>query len=108
MILIDHGRVVYDGSVEQIRRSFGSERRLRVDFDGPAPATVPESVEVEEHAATRLVLRFRRDQVPAPQLIAWLAERAPIADLSLEETPIERIVAGIYRNGLPVASQSSD
>ncbi|MBI1817886.1 MAG: ABC transporter ATP-binding protein [Deltaproteobacteria bacterium] len=100
MILIDHGRVVYDGSVEQIRRSLGNERRLRVDFDGAAPATVPANVEVEERGPERLVLRFRRDQVPAPQLIAWLAERAPITDLSLEETPIERIVAGIYRNGL--------
>lgn len=102
MILIDHGRVVYDGSVEQIRRSLGNERRLRIDFNGPAPTAVPAHVEVEERAPERLVLRFRRDVVPAAQLIAWLAERAPIADLALEETPIERIVAGLYRNGLPV------
>ncbi len=101
MILIDHGRVVYDGSVEQIRRSFGSERRLRVDFEGPAPPQVPPDVEVEERGPERLVLRFRRDLVPAAQLIAWLAERATIADLSLEETPIERIVAGLYRHGMP-------
>jgi len=101
MILIDHGRLAYDGSVEQIRRRFGTERRLRVDFDAPAPAELPPDVEVEERAAERLVLRFQRDRTPAPQLIAWLAERAPIADLALEETPIERIVAAIYRNGLP-------
>ena len=101
MILIDHGRVVYDGSVEQIRRRFGNERRLSIDFDGPAPADLPPHVEIEERAPERVVLRFRRDQVPAPSLIAWLAERAPIADLSLEETPIERIIAGIYRDGLP-------
>jgi len=101
MLLIDHGRVVYDGSVEQIRRRFGQERRLRVDFDGAAPSAVPPQVEVEERGPERLVLRFRRDVVPAPQLIAWLAERAPISDLSLEETSIERIVAGLYRHGLP-------
>ena len=101
MILIDHGRVVYDGLVEQIRRGFGDERRLRVDFDGPAPEELPEHVEVEERAHERLVLRFRRDVVPPAQLIAWLAERSPIADLSLEETPIERIIAAVYRDGLP-------
>ena len=99
MILIDHGHLVYDGSVDNIRRTLGGERRLRVDFDGPAPADLPEHVEVEERAAERLVLRFHRDEVAAANLITWLAERAPIADLSLEETPIERIIAGIYRRG---------
>ena len=104
MLLIDHGRVVYDGAVEQIRRRFGDERRLRVDCDGPAPSELPPHVEVEERAPQRLVLRFQGDRTAAPRVIAWLAERAPIADLALEETPIERIVAGIYRDGLPPAS----
>jgi ABC-2 type transport system ATP-binding protein len=99
MILIDHGRIVYDGAVERIRRTLGGERRLQVEFDGDAPPDVPANVEVEERAARRLVLRFHRDVVAAPALIAWLAERAPILDLSLEETPIERIVAGLYRQG---------
>jgi ABC-2 type transport system ATP-binding protein len=101
MILIDHGKVVYDGAVEAIRRSFGSERRLCVDFDGAAPAELPEGVELEERRAQRLVLRFRRDRVPAARLIAFLSERAPIADLVLEEAPIERIVAELYRRGRP-------
>jgi ABC-2 type transport system ATP-binding protein len=101
MILIDHGKVVYDGAVEAIRRSFGSERRLCVDFDGAAPAELPEGVELEERRAERLVLRFRRDRVPAAKLIAFLSERAPIADLVLEEAPIERIVAELYKRGRP-------
>ena len=99
MILIDHGRVVYDGAVEAIRREYGSERRLVVDFEGAAPAELRDDVEVEERSASRLVLRFRRDRIGAAALIAWLGERAPIADLSLEEPPIERIVAELYRRG---------
>jgi ABC-2 type transport system ATP-binding protein len=101
MILIDHGKVVYDGSVDAIKRSFGSERRLCVDFEGAAPAELPDGVELEERRAERLVLRFRRDQIPAAKLIAFLSERTPIADLVLEEQPIERIVAELYRRGRP-------
>jgi viologen exporter family transport system ATP-binding protein len=97
MILIDHGRVVYDGSVEAVRRQVTSERRLTVDFETAAPQELPDGVELEERRRARLVLRFDRERMPAPRLIAWLAERAPIADLSLEETPIERIVAELYR-----------
>ena len=101
MLLIDHGNVVYDGAVEQIRRTLGRERRLRVDFDGAAPDVVPDHIEIEERAPQRLVLRFDRTVVAAHDLITWLAARTPIADLVLEETPIERIVAAIYRDGLP-------
>ena len=77
----------------------GLERRLAVDFESAAPATLPDGVEEEERGATRLVLRFRRDRIGPAALIAWLSERAPIADLSLEEPPIERIVAELYRHG---------
>jgi ABC-2 type transport system ATP-binding protein len=97
MILIDHGRVVYDGSVEAVRRQVTAERRLTVDFETDAPAELPDGVQVEDRRRARLVLRFDRERIPAAKLIAWLAERAPIADLSLEETPIERIVAELYR-----------
>jgi ABC-2 type transport system ATP-binding protein len=101
MILIDRGRVVYDGAVDAIRREFGSERRLVVDFENAAPDALPDSVEVEERGPARLVLRFRRDRIGAAALIGWLGENASIADLSLEEPPIERIVAELYRRGRP-------
>jgi ABC-2 type transport system ATP-binding protein len=101
MILIDHGKVVYDGAVDAIKRSLGSERRLCVDFEGPAPAELPDGVEVEERRAERLVLRFRPERIGAARLIAFLSDRTPIADLVLEEQPIERIVAELYRRGRP-------
>jgi ABC-2 type transport system ATP-binding protein len=99
MILIDHGRVAYDGTVEEIRRRFGPERRLRAVFEGPAPADLPAGVEEEERGPERLVLRFRRDEVSSAELVAWLSARTPIADLAVEEAPIERIVAGLYARG---------
>jgi len=79
----------------------GSERVLRVDFEGPAPRELPDGVVEEERGPERLVLRFERDRIPSARLVEWLSERCPIADLSLEEPPIERIVAEIYRRGLP-------
>jgi ABC-2 type transport system ATP-binding protein len=100
MLLIDRGQLVYDGSVETIRRRFGAERRMQVEFEGPAPAELPPGVEEEERRPERLVLRFRRDSISAGSLVEWLFARAPIADLAVEEPPIERIVAAIYRNGL--------
>ncbi len=47
------------------------------------------------------MLRFDQTQIGSGRLIEWLTERVPIADLSLQEPPIERVVAEIYRRGLP-------
>lgn len=100
MLLIDHGHVLFDGPMGEIRRRTGGERQLRVDFEGPAPALAwPHGVEEEERTRERVVLRFRPDAIAAPALIAWISERARVADLALEEPPIERIVAQIYRAG---------
>ncbi len=81
---------------------------MRVEFDGPAPTQLPEGVEEEQRGPERLVLRFRRDQVPSGQLVEWLSSRRPIADLAVEEPPIERIVAAIYRHGLQRDSHPAD
>jgi hypothetical protein len=54
----------------------------------------------EERGPERLALRFRPATTPPAELIAWLQARVAIRDLTLEEVPIERIVAEIYRRGL--------
>jgi hypothetical protein len=56
-------------------------------------------VEEEDRGRERLVLRFRNDAMPSGRLVEWLAARRPIVDLALEEPPIERIIAAIYRRG---------
>jgi ABC-2 type transport system ATP-binding protein len=106
MLLIDGGHLAYDGSIETIRARFGAERRMRVVFEGPAPDELPPGVEEEERAEERLVLRFRRDEIPSARLLEWLAARTPIADLAIEEPPIERIVAALYRRELPPSDPS--
>ena len=108
MLLIDRGRVVYDGELDAIRRRFGASRRMRVEFDGPVPESLPEGVVVEERAPERLVLRFRRDTIPSGELVGWLSARASILDLAIEELPIERIVATIYRDGLDGSAKTVD
>ena len=69
--------------------------------DTLAPLELPEGVVEEDRGPERLVLRFDRSRIGSGRLIEWLTERRPIADLSLEEPPIERVVAEIYRRGLP-------
>ncbi len=99
MLIIDEGRLIFDGSVAEIRR-FGGERTLVVDLEAPRPPLRLSGVEGVRAAGRRQWIRFRRDRVSAATLIAEVAAAAPVVDLAVEETPIEDIVRRIYRDGM--------
>jgi ABC-2 type transport system ATP-binding protein len=103
MLLIDHGRLLYDGAVAAIRDRFGVERTLVVDLaedetlDGPL--TVGPATQVRADGPRRW-LRFRRDETTAAELIAAVSARYRIRDLTIEEPEIESIVRRLYEEGL--------
>ena len=102
VILIDHGRVIYDGALAELRQRFGRWRTLVVDLD---QERTDEALEVPNAEQTRregprVWLRFDRSATTAAQLIGEVARRYAIRDLTVEEPEIEAIVRDIYANGL--------
>jgi len=99
MLIIDQGRLIFDGPVAQIREC-DAERTLVVDLEAPQPPLAVAGVEEVRAVGRRQWLRFRRNRVSAAALIAQVAAVAPIVDLAVEGTPIEEIVRRIYREGM--------
>jgi len=99
MLIIDQGRLIFDGPVAQIREC-DAERTLVVDLEAPQPPLAVAGVDEVRAVGRRQWLRFRRDRVSAAALIAQVAAVAPIVDLAVEGTPIEEIVRRIYREGM--------
>jgi ABC-2 type transport system ATP-binding protein len=97
LIVIDHGRVIYDGALAELKRRYGTDRTLVVDLEEPGPPLDVPGARVERVEGPRQWLRFRRDEVSAARLTADVLERARIVDLSIEETDIEEVVRRIYR-----------
>jgi len=103
VVLIDHGHVIYDGALETLRTRFGRRRTLVVDLnedlaDGKDMLQVP-NAELERREGPRLWLSFDREATTAAALIADVAARYGVRDLTVEEPDIESVVRGIYENG---------
>jgi len=97
LVVIDHGRVVHDGTIEALHNRYGSRRRLVVDLDTPLPpgftvagATLV-SIEAEGHRASFDLLTDE-----AGSVVARLAALKSLRDLSLVEPDIEDVVARLY------------
>jgi ABC-2 type transport system ATP-binding protein len=98
MILIDKGRVVYDGALAKIKEQFGAWREMIVDLDGDKPFTVQGAAVVREEG-NRKWLRFNREEISSAQLINEMASRYEIKDLILKEPEIDDIIRRIYEEG---------
>lgn len=96
MMIIDHGKIIYDGTVEEIKHRYGKKRRLVVDLAGDYDEVNIPGAEVIRRVDHRVWLQFDRDEVSASQLIARTTQKYDIIDLTIEEPEIETIVAGIY------------
>lgn len=99
VVLIDHGRVIYDGGIEQLRARFGHSRTLVVDFEQEIRDVQVPFAALVRREGPRAWLRFERDTTTAAALIAEVSARYPVRDLTLEEPAIEGIVRGIYETG---------
>ena len=106
LLIIDHGTLLYDGSLDGMRDQLGTERTLVLDLsdDVDGALVVPCAVEVRADGPRRW-LQFNRNDITAAELIASVAARYRLHDLTIEEPEIETIVRHIYEHGLSVEAR---
>ncbi|MGI6368702.1 MAG: ABC transporter ATP-binding protein [Anaerolineae bacterium] len=101
VIMIDEGRILLDGDLDQLRRAATTERRLVIILADEATwIEVPKATVIHRQGA-RLTLRFDPATVSAASLIADITGRYAIRDLYVEHPPIEEIVARLYQGRTP-------
>jgi ABC-2 type transport system ATP-binding protein len=116
IVIIDHGRKLYDGTVANIRARFGGERTLMAVLNANELATItslpkdttdlpilpglPQGVHVVQIDGPRLGLNFGQNTLPAHELVAWLGARYSLHDVTFLEPQIEDIIRRIYEEGL--------
>ena len=96
LVVIDHGRVIHDGTVGEIKDRFGEFRTIVVDLEEEATPLVVPGCETVRVDGVRQWLRFRRSEVSAASVVAAIAASARVRDLTIEEPDIEDVVTKIY------------
>jgi ABC-2 type transport system ATP-binding protein len=106
IIFIDHGTVLYDGSVTELKRRYAPYRHLEITLDPvdgvdqatPVHLDIPGATVLEQGEA-RLVIQFDPQVVAVPDLISAVIARHPVSDISIVEPDLEGVVRQIVENG---------
>ncbi len=99
LVVIDQGRVLVDGDLDTLRRRFGGARQLVVELVEPSAALdgLPGVLAVTvEAGGLRQRLAFSPSQTTAATLIADVARRVAVRDLTVTEPSIEDLVRTLY------------
>ncbi|MBI4346838.1 MAG: ATP-binding cassette domain-containing protein [Elusimicrobia bacterium] len=98
ILIVDHGRLLYDGLLRKVVERYAPVRVIRVDFRERVAAADLEPVgKVIEASDLRATLEVPRGEVSARA--ARLLSAFPVVDLTIEETPIQEVVRRIFANG---------
>ena len=100
VMIIDHGKILYDGGFDELIKSFGGYRFLNVDFAEYYPEPVLDDASIIQRDGMNVTYSFKRQQVSASKLINQLSEQYRIRDLEVRDQPIEDTIREIYENQL--------
>ncbi|ANW20028.1 ABC transporter ATP-binding protein [Streptomyces clavuligerus] len=98
VMVIDHGRLMYDGELGGLHGVAESERTLVVDLAREMPPLTTGLARTVRVEGPRQWLAFPASQSAAP-LVAAVAEKYPVVDLSVREPDIEAVIAKMYAEG---------
>ena len=103
VIVIDRGRLLYDGALAGLKRLTGDLARLRVEIRGEGGeaalrrATEGLPVTWSRRDMGRFEGEFEKDRVPVAEVVQRVLTGAAVHDFSVLEPPIEEVVRKIYR-----------
>ncbi|GAB3587976.1 ABC transporter ATP-binding protein [Calidifontibacter terrae] len=99
VLVVDHGKLAYDGTVDGLSDQVGAQRVLVVDLAdaGPALTDLPHATHVRSEAdGMRQHFTFDPDHTSVATLLGQIGERAEVRDITIEEPDVEDVVRRIY------------
>ncbi|MET9317580.1 ATP-binding cassette domain-containing protein [Kribbella sp. NPDC003505] len=95
VMVIDHGRQIFDGTLDRLKSSQSAPRTLVVDLATSLPPIEVTGATVVKVDGPRQHLTFPTTTSAAP-LLAEIAANYPLMDLSVSEPTIESVITQLY------------
>jgi ABC-2 type transport system ATP-binding protein len=105
VLVITHGKLVYDGPLAGIADRFGRHKQVRLQFDGEPPTGLEVFGEIAGREGPTVDLHVDRSRIT--EVLSTLLDRYTIVDMSVEDPPLEKMIARVFEHGITAAPETS-
>lgn len=113
IIIIDEGKKIYDGSLTELKDTYGTKRKVSMEIRQPEKVKALDlgkvldiekaDYEVEyEEENNNYSVTFDKHKVQVPQILSAIMEVTEVKDIQIQETELAEIVKEIYNRGSAV------
>ena len=97
LIMVDEGKLLFDGELPRLRASLGSRRRLTLEFGSDPGPVVLRSATLSEDKGLRKHFLIDDDDASLIDLLGELGSGHDLRDAGIEEPGIEEVIRTFYR-----------
>lgn len=110
IIIIDQGKKIYDGSLQTLKDTYGTKRKVVMEVKQPENVKkkrLSELLNISEEAYqieldnknNVLSVWFDKNMLQVPQILAAVMHMSEVSDIQIQETELAEIVKEIYNHG---------
>lgn len=96
VLVINHGRLVYDGGIDHLRTSVGAPTVITVEYATPPESSPTGPWTIVKREGAVIAVAFDRTACAAGEVISRLAHYGELRDVHMSEPDIESVIERIY------------
>lgn len=108
IIIIDEGHKIYDGTLQHLRDTYGTNRIIRMEVQTEPAQPLYQTLGVSQEDCTQiydpqrktLEVHFDKSKLHTPQILSAVMKETEVRDIQIVETELSQIVKQIYTHGL--------
>ncbi|GHU73757.1 ABC transporter [Clostridia bacterium] len=101
-VVIDHGSIVLDSTVDAMRANYLRTKRIDVTFTQPQSIPEMDGVIIRSTVMSRITLEVDTAIRPVGEVMSRLSSLGTVLDITINDPPMEEIIASIFQQGKSV------
>ena len=95
VLVITHGKVIYDGGLSRIIEEFGQTKLVRLQFAGE---NVPEGLDLYGEVAREEgpVAELKVDRARVAEVLGAILDQYTVIDMSVQDPPLDQVIARLF------------
>jgi ABC-2 type transport system ATP-binding protein len=97
VLIITHGKLVYDGPLARIVEQFGQHKLVKLQFDSEVPIGLEAYGDIVHSEGPTVDLKV--DRLRVAEVLAAILDKHTVVDMSVQDPPLDQMIARVFEGG---------